>query len=347
VKKALNKLKHLFIPHANNDYKPHFFREISIGVISVVVLCLFAGSFTAHQYIKNNNLTATVLPAVLVELTNNDRQINNKNALTRSSVLDQAAELKANDMASNGYFAHTSPTGLTPWYWMGQVNYKFIYAGENLAVDFTESVDVEQAWLSSPKHRQNIMDERFTEIGIATKDAIFEGKPTTFVVQMFGKPALTVPEKTNTVVESKLAQNTVVKEVTPIDTVEKEKNGGVLGESLTNVPKVEIIKEDSSLIVAKSTEFTDLEKTNPTPSSANNSLSDVTNKDKFIFNSPKYLDLLYKIILYIVMLALILMVAIEVKRQHPKNIAYGLCLIILVLTLSYLNKSIFVSPFLI
>ena len=38
-------------------------------------------------------------------------------------------------MAKNEYFAHTSPTGITPWYWLSQVDYNFIYAGENLAVD--------------------------------------------------------------------------------------------------------------------------------------------------------------------------------------------------------------------
>ena len=31
-----------------------------------------------------------------------------------------------------------------------------MYAGENLAVDFTESTDIENAWLASPKHRDNI-----------------------------------------------------------------------------------------------------------------------------------------------------------------------------------------------
>jgi len=43
----------------------------------------------------------------------------------------------------------------------------FTYAGENLAVDFSDSQDVTTAWLNSPEHRANIMDTHFTQFGIA------------------------------------------------------------------------------------------------------------------------------------------------------------------------------------
>jgi uncharacterized protein YkwD len=45
--------------------------------------------------------------------------------------------MKANDMATLSYFAHTSPSGLTPWHWFAKANYVFSYAGENLAIDFS------------------------------------------------------------------------------------------------------------------------------------------------------------------------------------------------------------------
>jgi hypothetical protein len=114
-----------------------------------------------------------------------------------------AAQAKANDMAAKGYFAHVSPDGRTSWSWFKDAGYAFSYAGENLAVDFTDSGNVNQAWLNSPTHRANIMNGHFTEIGIATAVGEYEGHTTTFVVQMFGTPAKT-PQ---TVVEATLPQN--------------------------------------------------------------------------------------------------------------------------------------------
>jgi hypothetical protein len=92
-------------------------------------------------------------------------------------------------MAQKGYFAHTSPEGRSPWYWFKQGGYVFNFAGENLAVDFSDSADVERAWMNSPTHRSNILNNKFTEIGVATAVGTLDGRQTTFVVQEFGTPA--------------------------------------------------------------------------------------------------------------------------------------------------------------
>ncbi len=282
-------------------------------------------------------MTAAVLPAVLVDLTNTDREKNNLSELTINPVLVEAAKLKAQDMAKNGYFAHTSPSGLTPWHWMSMVNYNFIYAGENLAVDFNESVDVEQAWLNSPKHRANIMDSRFTEIGIATVDAVFEGKPTTFVVQMFGKPVMT-----NKLAEVKkvalVEEKPIVVESKPVIT-----EPTVKGESLVATPQIEVVEESKEFIAVKN--VNNLAEPVISPTAVDNSLG---NKEKYskwyerlFFKSPAYTDIIYRVLIYIVLVALLLMTFIEIKRQHPKNIMYGVLLMVLIVTLSYINKAVF------
>jgi uncharacterized protein YkwD len=132
---------------------------------------------------------AAVISSVLVELTNVDRTSQGLGTLTVSPVLTEVAQAKANDMAQKGYFAHTSPEGLTPWHWFKEKGYRFAYAGENLAVDFSESADVQRAWMNSPTHRANVVGTQFTEIGIATANGIYNGRPTTFVVQVFGTPS--------------------------------------------------------------------------------------------------------------------------------------------------------------
>lgn len=172
-----------------------------VGVLAVLIVSAFSLS-VFDRYLLNSPSLAAVISAVLVDLTNGDRSANALSGLTVSSVLTAAAQAKANDMAANGYFAHVSPTGKDSWYWFKAEGYTFLYAGENLAVDFSDSTDVEHAWMNSPSHRENILNGHFTEIGIATAQGTFEGHPTTFVVQMFGTPvakaAVSAPVRTLT-----------------------------------------------------------------------------------------------------------------------------------------------------
>lgn len=150
---------------------------------------VFLGS-GLHQQALRSPQVAAVVSATLVDLANADRAAEGLQNLTVNPALVAVAQAKANDMATKGYFAHTSPEGFDPWYWFKQEGYAFTYAGENLAVDFSDSADVERAWMDSPTHRKNVLDPQYTEIGIATAQGWFEGRYTTFVVQAFGAPAI-------------------------------------------------------------------------------------------------------------------------------------------------------------
>ena len=156
--------------------------------VFVIEIAFFSFSFVYTVNLSGNASLAAVLPNILNSLTNQNRQSNNESVLTVSPLLNKVAELKAEDMAQSGYFAHTSPSGKTPWFWFNLVGYKYQYAGENLAVDFTNSVDVDNAWMSSLGHRENILKENYTEVGTAVATGTYQGSPTTFVVQVFGKP---------------------------------------------------------------------------------------------------------------------------------------------------------------
>lgn len=167
-------------------------RVLSTAGLAIMVT-LAVASFVFTAFLASPGLLSNQLAAVvtsrLVSLTNDDRSDSGLGTLTVNPQLTAAAQAKANDMATKGYFAHVSPDGRTSWTWFRDAGYSFSYAGENLAVDFTDSGDVNKAWLNSPTHRANIMNGHFTEIGIATAEGEFEGHKTTFVVQMFGTPA--------------------------------------------------------------------------------------------------------------------------------------------------------------
>lgn len=88
-------------------------------------------------------------------------------------------------MVKRHYFAHVTPTGLTPWDFIVAAHYDYHYAGENLAIDYSTAEQQEQAWFNSPEHKANQLNPLFTQTGVATaKDT--NGKIVT--VQLFGTP---------------------------------------------------------------------------------------------------------------------------------------------------------------
>ena len=124
--------------------------------------------------------------SLLVTLTNNTRTNYHLTPLKSNRQLEQAAKLKAQDMFNKQYFEHISPSGTTPWQFIKQSGYHYAFAGENLATDFTDLDATHQAWLNSPTHRANILDNRYKDIGIASVSGQFQGRQTIITVEMFG-----------------------------------------------------------------------------------------------------------------------------------------------------------------
>lgn len=122
----------------------------------------------------------------VIEFANADRKEKGLGDLAPNEKLAEAAMAKAEDMTAKNYFAHTSPEGATPWHWIEKENYDYNYAGENLAMDFVSAEKMNRAWLDSPTHRANIMNEKYKDIGVAVKEGIINGHQTIIVVQDFG-----------------------------------------------------------------------------------------------------------------------------------------------------------------
>lgn len=168
---------------------------LTILILSIILLLL---SLTSYTILRTTQFGSTVISSVLVDLTNKTRIKNNLPPLSSNVKLKKAAYLKGEDMRSHGYFAHYAPDGTAPWYWLEKVGYTYSFAGENLAINFTKSEDVERAWLGSKKHRENILNKNYEDIGIATIRDTSYGIPILFVVQMFGKSTSKEPLSTYT-----------------------------------------------------------------------------------------------------------------------------------------------------
>lgn len=190
-KRFKNKLKNLFIPCKGNNYRPKFFEIEAMIVFSLLVVMIFILSINLPNILKSvasNSQLSAVLPSVLTELTNEERAGAQLGNLKENELLNKAATMKAADMATKGYFAHVSPDGKNPWNWLQAVEYKYQYAGENLAVNFKDSEDVTVAWMNSPTHKANIVKAEYTEIGTGIATGTFNGIESVYVAQVFAKP---------------------------------------------------------------------------------------------------------------------------------------------------------------
>jgi len=134
-------------------------------------------------------LSAAVIQSDIISLTNAERARDHVGVLTENIKLDRAATQKAADMAAKGYFAHVGPDGALPWQWILASGYDYRYAGENLAVRFSESQDVVNAWVASPAHYANIIKSQYTDIGVGTAQGTYQGQPAIYVVQYFAAPS--------------------------------------------------------------------------------------------------------------------------------------------------------------
>ena len=192
LKKRLHRqTKLVFVPHADNQYRPHLIRRYSLLIILIGVVGV--------QLLYNNITTGRVLGREseitieqLLSETNAARLKEGRESLNLNSNLTKAAYLKAQNMFDEQYWAHTSPSGTPPWKWFGDVDYNYANAGENLAKNFSTSAAVVSAWLGSPSHRDNVLKAEYQDIGFAVVDGELKGQNTLLVVALYGRPATAV-----------------------------------------------------------------------------------------------------------------------------------------------------------
>jgi len=86
--------------------------------------------------------------------------------LKLSTALGNAALAHSLDMAARGYFEHTGADGSTPASRVTRAGYAWRVVGENLAAGVPTADEAVAGWLQSTAHCQNLMDPRFTDMGV-------------------------------------------------------------------------------------------------------------------------------------------------------------------------------------
>ncbi len=355
-------LKNHFIPHEANGFAPYVLR-MKIAMLFFALIALIELVYLANTLfvLPRSDYFAAIFATVLVDQTNKERDTAALRTLTSNPKLEIAAQLKADDMAAKGYFAHNAPDGTTPWHWFAQAGYDFAAAGENLAVNFTDSKDVTEAWMRSPTHRANIMSGNYTEIGIATARGMYKGKEAIFVVQKFGRPSIiarqlpsassTVSTLANLLPTTVLGATTITKKPAPTITVTRPVSTPqptpptpVITETpKPQAPIITTLLPVTTVVAGAEALKLPIENEIVLPETAPQQAAPLGYWAR-IFSAPRQLvTFLFLGLGALMLIALLLNVFIRVRVQHPHLILNGLLLIAVVSSLIMLNTVIGVT----
>jgi uncharacterized protein YkwD len=170
-------------PELTSNFNKHIvgFHKSAILVLFGLVVLQF---IFIHMVVDAGEMTSNALldctNTIRTEKTGTDLVLNNK--------LSVAAEKKLDDMKADDYWAHQNPkTGKQPWDFIDDAGYNYETAGENLAIGFTDSQKICDAWSKSKLHYENIVNPSYQEVGFAIDKAnLHKNAKGILVVQMFG-----------------------------------------------------------------------------------------------------------------------------------------------------------------
>jgi len=189
-------LKDFLLPDHQNDHRASLLKPQVLSFITLIFVGYqVALNFFTLSGVKVLGYAANISPERIIELTNQRRAAQGLGPVKENALLSEAARRKAGDMFAFNYWAHVSPSGRDPWTFFKEVGYHYVFAGENLARDFKDPESVVQAWMNSPSHRDNLLNNKYQEIGVAVVDGSLQGMETTLVVQLFGSQSRQVANK--------------------------------------------------------------------------------------------------------------------------------------------------------
>lgn len=177
-------LKYYLIASERNNYQPWIIKPQAM-----VIFCLCIWSLRIFLPQSITFASGGIDSTYLMQLVNGERTQRFLPGLTTNSKLNSVATDKASDMLNRSYFSHIDPDGNYVWPRIEASGYKpYSTLGENLAMDFTSAESVVSAWMNSPTHRTNIVNEKFEDQGMAAIAGVFEpGHDSILIANLFGK----------------------------------------------------------------------------------------------------------------------------------------------------------------
>jgi uncharacterized protein YkwD len=133
----------------------------------------------SNETVKLNFTVANAKPrpdleARMLELVNEERIKEGLQILVADTSLKKVARAHSQDMFVRGYFAHSTPEGISPADRVKAAGIKYLITGENLALGPTLTI-CHTGLMNSPGHRANILHKSYGRVGIGILDGGLRG----------------------------------------------------------------------------------------------------------------------------------------------------------------------------
>ncbi len=147
--------------------------------VSVLLLLLTGCDSLPFGMLEHEEPHQEELAAEMLEMVNRLRAVGRTcgdtyyppaTPLIWNGVVERAAMKHSDDMADHEHYSHTGTDGSDGGERLGDVGYPWQAWGENIAKGYKSTVRVVDAWVKSPGHCKNLMNEKFTEMGAAVED---------------------------------------------------------------------------------------------------------------------------------------------------------------------------------
>lgn len=150
-----------------NDSKPNTPTWLHWATAAVVLLFALWEGFVQIRFLTKPLRALDLTRGNITAAVNHEREVRNLVLLSTNPKLQAAAQYKSDDMVARRYFSHTDPEGNYLWPRIVSEGYTpYAQLGENLAIEFYSTESLVAAWMNSPTHRANILQDGFRDQGV-------------------------------------------------------------------------------------------------------------------------------------------------------------------------------------
>jgi len=158
------------------------FRSAKALAVLGLVLVLFSTTLSGALADKSSDV---------LDLVNQEREAAGLKDLKLNEDLNRVAQLRAQEIVEK--WSHTRPNGEEWKTAFKDAGVTASYRGENLAMGQSSAEAIVDGWMSSDGHRDNILNKKFTKMGVAT--VVIDG--VTYWVQVFANEVKTTKKSSN------------------------------------------------------------------------------------------------------------------------------------------------------
>ncbi|MEO6728675.1 MAG: CAP domain-containing protein [Candidatus Dojkabacteria bacterium] len=171
-------LNHL-IPTKDNNNRA---KLLSNKVLAVIAIGLLSFNLLTPVNLNAQADSEKITRESLLVKHNEFRKEHNLGELRINTLLNLSAQNKANEMLRNDCWSHYCPDNRSPWEFFNDAGYDYSFAGENLAEGYYTIEKVITAWINSETHRDNMLRDKYTEVGFGIAQGQYQNNESNVIV---------------------------------------------------------------------------------------------------------------------------------------------------------------------